>query len=190
MYWYQVYWNAWFTRFARRLLKPPAPRHISRGAAAAALSSIIIIVINIIFVIVITIIIICTISNMKMSLSPLKPMKGQIVAKPEPVGNLERRVDDKEGANQRVFLCSGVTWTSTKKGRTNKNHLLFFNGFVGQKVTAGPFAGPETSRVVVERSVKRRLHHAHVVCEVVAGELYNLLTCEHSDAGTTWNMHK
>jgi heme/copper-type cytochrome/quinol oxidase subunit 2 len=63
-------------------------------------SSIVIIVINIIIVVVfITITIICTISNINMPLSLLKPMKGQIVAKPEPVGNLERRVDDKEGAD-------------------------------------------------------------------------------------------
>ena len=104
---------------------------------------------------------------------------GASLTKPEPVGNLERRGDDKEGANQREFLCTGVT---SNKGRINEMHLLMFNGFVGQDVTTGPLMRPETSRVMTKRSLKRRLQHAHVVRKIVAGELFNLHKCETQSA--------
>jgi len=95
------------------------------------------------------------------------------------MGNLERRVDDEEGANQREFLCTGVT---LNKGRINEMHLLVFNGFVGQEVTTGPSMRPETNRVVMKRSLKRRLQHAHVVRKIVVGELFNLHKCETQSA--------
>ena len=61
-------------------------------------------------------------------------------------------------------------------------HLLVFNGFVGQEVTTCPSMRPETNRVVVKRSHKRRLQHTHVVCKIIAGELFNLHKCETQSA--------
>ena len=81
----------------------------------------------------------------------------------------------------RTVHTSGVV---EYKGRINEMHLLFFNGFVGQDVTTCPLMRPETSRVMMKRSLKRRLYHAHVVRKIVAGELFNLHKCECSDVGT------